>query len=246
LVGNDDLLNKGAFDIFHSYNVEQLIPVDVSGKGYKSILCKYAEIDSTHYLDPRSNLVLTVDHTKGVVTDTSDNTSSEKDDVRRLREPLQKAVDEYVADQYLQGVSTVFPSDSSREFIVCIGSSKFNEKNFWSGRWRSVWRVSYEDKKVKISGSMKVNIHYYEKGNIQLNTSKDYAEVVNSAGDDDTPAQLCKVLVKVENNFMKDIDTTCNNLSETFKGLRRRLPMTKTLFSFESNQHKLVESFGKK
>lgn len=35
LVGDDDLLNKGALDIFHTYNVEQLIPVDVPDKETK-------------------------------------------------------------------------------------------------------------------------------------------------------------------------------------------------------------------
>lgn len=65
-MNDDELLNKGAFDIFHTYNIEQLIPVDVADKGYKVILSKYGEIDETHYLDPRSNLILTIDHTKGV------------------------------------------------------------------------------------------------------------------------------------------------------------------------------------
>jgi capping protein alpha len=66
LIGNDDLLNRGAFDIFHTYNIEQLIPVDVPDKDYKVILSKYSEIEPTKYLDPHSNQVLTVDHTKGV------------------------------------------------------------------------------------------------------------------------------------------------------------------------------------
>lgn len=90
---------------------------------------------------------------------------------------------------------------------------------------------------------MKVNVHYYERGNIQLNTAKDYGETITFT--DDAPKEIIKVLVKVENAFMKDIDTTCTNLSETFKGLRRRLPITKNLFSFETQQHKLVETFKK-
>ena len=66
MVNDDELLNQGALDIFRSYNVEQLIPVDVSDKGYKAILCSFGELDSDRYLDPRSNLVLTVNHVKGV------------------------------------------------------------------------------------------------------------------------------------------------------------------------------------
>jgi len=83
LVNDDELLNKGALDIFHTYNIDQLIPVDVPDKGYKSIICKYGELDSSHYLDPRSNLILTVDHAKGVVEKASNNEDVEKEDVKK-------------------------------------------------------------------------------------------------------------------------------------------------------------------
>jgi len=119
------------------------------------------------------------------------------------------------------------------------------KKNFWSGRWRSTWKISYEEKKFKLSGTMKVNIHYYERGNIQLNTSKEYAESVNCNNEEDVPKEVVKALTKVESNFQKDIDTACNNLSETFKSLRRRLPITGNLFDFSGGQSKLVEGIMK-
>jgi capping protein alpha len=245
LVGNDELLNQGAFEIFHTYNIEQLIPVEVPGADYKVILSKYSEIDPTHYLDPHKNQVLTVDHTRGVVTSVSSNARQDDSQVKQRREALQNAVDAYVKDHYLSGLSCVFPSqDNSNEFIVCITASKFNEKNFWSGRWRSVYRVTYEDdRKAKVSGSMKVNVHYYENGNVQLNTSKEYGETVTS---DNIAEDVAKVLSKTEGNFQSQVDNACNNLSETFKSLRRRLPYTKTLFDFGSNQHKLVSDMGGK
>lgn len=249
LIGNDDLLNRGAFDIFHTYNIEQLIPVDVPDKDYKVILSKYSEIEPTKYLDPHSNQVLTVDHTKGVrfklfinkkqvVTGVSSN-SSLSGDVRERRDNLQKGVDSYVTDHYLSGIATVFPSlENDKEFIICITASKFNESNFWSGRWRSVYRVTFQDSnKAKVSGSMKVNVHYYENGNVQLNTNKEYGETVEG---NDMGTEVAKVLRKAEGNFQTQIDTSCANLSETFKSLRRALPITGQKFDFASNQHKLV------
>jgi capping protein (actin filament) muscle Z-line, alpha len=143
----------------------------------------------------------------------------------------------------LEGVTSVFPQPSGDDYIVCICGSKYNEKNFWSGRWRSVWKVTLEGKKVKVSGSVKVNVHYYERGNIQLNTTKEYAETVDAKSDEEAIAAVAKVLSKVETTFMKEIDSTCTNLSETFKSLRRRLPMTKQLFNFASNEHKLATNF---
>jgi len=143
----------------------------------------------------------------------------------------------------LSGISTVFPSQKDdNEFIICITASKFNETNYWSGRWRSVYRVTYsDDKKAKLSGSMKVNVHYYEGGNVQLNTSKEHGETVSSSNADSVGDDVAKAISKTEGAFQRDIDAACNSLSETFKSLRRRLPITKTLFDFKSQQHKLVE-----
>jgi len=245
LIGDDELLNKGALDIFRQYNIEQLIPVDSEQLGYKSILCKYAEMDSTHYLEPRSNKILVVDHAKGLVTKVEDNSNNEKDEIKKIREPLQKAVDKYITDHYLSGLSTVFPSpEGENELVVCITASKFNEANLWSGRWRSVYRIAFQDdKKVKVSGTMKVNVHYYEKGNIQLNTSKEYGETIS--GKDDVFSEIVGAISKVEGSFQRDIDTACNNLTETFKGLRRRLPVNGVLFNFASGQHNLVDGMTK-
>jgi capping protein alpha len=240
LVKDDDLLNKGALDIFHTYNIEQLIPVDVPGTNHKVILCKYGEIDENHYLDPRTNKILTVNHAKGIATEVTDSDKIEDEDVKKKRESIQKAIDDYVADHYFSGISTVFSSQESKdEIVICITASKFNEKNYWSGRWRSVYRVSFEDKKVKLSGTMKVNVHYYEGGNVQLNTSKEHGETISCG--DDAAVDIAKAIRKTEGNFQREIDSACMNLSETFKSLRRPLPLTKTLFNFASAQHKLVE-----
>lgn len=228
--------------MFHTYNVEQLIPVEVPNADYKVVLCKYSEIDSTHYLDPHKNQILVVDHTKGTVTSVEPNTNEESSQVKQRREALQSAVDAYIKDHYLSGLSTVYPSQESQdEFIICITASKFNEKNFWSGRWRSVYRATYLDNgnQVKISGSMKVNVHYYENGNVQLNTSKEYGETVSSSSAS-LAEDVAKILSKAEGNFQSQIETSCNNLSETFKTLRRRLPYTKTLFDFGSNALKMA------
>jgi hypothetical protein len=40
-----------------------------------------------------------------------------------------------------------------------------------NGRWRSTWVVNPESGKLK--GTIKVNVHYYEDGNVQLDSNKD-------------------------------------------------------------------------
>lgn len=42
-----------------------------------------------------------------------------------------------------------------------------------NGRWRSTWTVSLGGGSVELKGVLKVQVHYYEDGNVQLVTSKD-------------------------------------------------------------------------
>lgn len=249
IVSNDELLNKGAFEIFHTYNIEQLIPVEVEiEKKYKVILSKYSEIDATHYMEPISDKIITVDHTKGTVTEVADNTSPMDEAVKKTRDTIQKEVDKYIEDHFVNGTCSIFPikKESEVEYIVCVSASKFNEKNFWSGRWRSVYRITIDSsKKAKISGSMKVNVHYYESGNVQLNTAKEYGETVDASSDDVLAVAVQKLMDKTESSFQSDIDTACTNLNETFKSLRKRLPYTKQLFDFSSSTSKLTSEMAK-
>ena len=43
----------------------------------------------------------------------------------------------------------------------------FNHRN---GRWRSAWVITPAAGEIK--GTVKVNVHYFEDGNVQLNTEK--------------------------------------------------------------------------
>ena len=50
--------------------------------------------------------------------------------------------------------------------------------NYRNGRWRSVWTVQLESGRAEVSGLLKVQVHYYEDGNIQLVSSKEIKEGV--------------------------------------------------------------------
>lgn len=47
-----------------------------------------------------------------------------------------------------------------------------------NGRWRSVWTVQVSGNQVAVSGVLKVQVHYYEDGNVQLVSSKDIKDTI--------------------------------------------------------------------
>ena len=51
--------------------------------------------------------------------------------------------------------------------------------HFRNGRWRSVWTIQLESNgQAEVQGLLKVQVHYYEDGNIQLVSSKEVKEGV--------------------------------------------------------------------
>jgi hypothetical protein len=54
-----------------------------------------------------------------------------------------------------------------------------NLKNFWSGKWASTWSLSTSEEvdNATLSGEVKIHVHYFEDGNLQMQTQKKVAGV---------------------------------------------------------------------
>lgn len=139
--------------------------------GKKAVICPAAEIDETHYVDPSDNSVFAIDH---LSLETREDSMASNQDVGRelLRSTLSAAVAKYVNDTYLseQSAGGVFTKEGG--FTVNMCGEKVNLKNFWSGHWVSTWSVAVSGESATLSGDVKVHVHYFEDGNLQLQTNK--------------------------------------------------------------------------
>lgn len=68
------------------------------------------------------------------------------------------------------GAADVYGKDGKLEVVMSGQSS--NERNKWSGSWRSWWTVDVAGK--TISGKVRIVTHYYENGNMQLHSQKEF------------------------------------------------------------------------
>ncbi|KAM3440973.1 hypothetical protein NHJ13734_003037 [Beauveria thailandica] len=91
-----------------------------------------------------------------------------------------------------------------------------------NGRWRSVY--TFDPSSGSLEGTIKVDVHYYEDGNVRLQTKKPVSLYVASG----TGAGIAKDISSTEKKYQEELNRGFVSLSEgAFKGLRRQLPVTR-------------------
>jgi len=218
------MINESAPRTFREYNTEQMILVDSPGNAHKVLITKYGEVSDGEYLDPKGNQVINYDHIKQEVTGHRAIADDLDSSLEPLRSAFEKHAFQYANDHYPQGATTVYGKDG--QIIVCISANRFNPSNFWNGRWRSVWTFSGNE----LSGHFKIVVHYYEDGNVQLNTDSTQKTTITETGNPDVVAAAAlKAIAKMEAQYQSSLDTSYSTMGDTtFKALRRALPIFRT------------------
>lgn len=202
-------------DVIEQYNVKNNIPIDVDGK--LVILSENNKSGASRYVDAVNGVSFTVDHLnkKGLDIEPMDNASSQEE-CKMLHDQLTA----YTAKAYPGDVTVgVYPIADSQEFEIIAISTKYNPANFWNGDWRS--KYIYDSAANEISGSIDVQVHYYEDGNVSFKSNK---TVEKTAATD-----VVEAISQIEQDFEKSLDTSFTDLNEKqFKALRRRLPITRS------------------
>jgi capping protein alpha len=217
----DDVLTR----IMKEYNHEQMAFAPVPGKtdGTVGMVSTYGLTADGKYYNPQLNLTLTFDHKQQKFTGSSEGKAVGDAAVNKYRASTQKALDGYIDNQYKAGkvCAAVFVADS--RLVICVSAKNVHLGNFWTGGWRSCYTVDTKVGSADLKGTIKVGVHYFEDGNVQLHSNIEQTAKINvTAKEDETGAAIVAAIAKIENDYHAHLEEMYVKMhTTTFKAMRR-------------------------
>ena len=257
------LTDELTMGIAHSYNTKTC-KVVTAPSGSKTLICAAGEIDTTHYMDPVTGAPFGVDHLTLVTANVGDDypcPPKPATNLEQRRVQLQDALKGYLIEAYPseESAGTVFIKDG--KLVITLTGEKTNLRNFWSGRITSSWTIatdgldlaslSLSDSQkitISISGDIKVHAHYFEDGNVQLQTNRQFPakNVAIANPEKDFAGPVINAIREREQALEQGLsDMYVNMNEETFKQMRRLMPITRQKMEWNINAIKMVKQLRK-
>ncbi|KAK2733085.1 F-actin-capping protein subunit alpha [Onygenales sp. PD_40] len=216
---------------FEKYNEEQLATVKLPGSSEEVIVSAYNKLDDGRYFDVQSQTSFEFNHvTQKASSPQSYVLDSQNSDFIKS---LLKSLSVHAREHYPSCSYGVYPTDNDTAAAILLVANKYSPNNFWNGRYRSLYTVPApgSGSDPTITGTIHINVHYYEDGNVSLNTKKPISISIPSNSSADT---IIKRIAAAERAQQLDLSEAFHRLAEgAFKGLRRQLPITRQKVEWE-------------
>lgn len=134
----------------------------------------------------------------------------------------------------------MFVQDSSK-LVIVLSAERANLRNYWSGKWTSRWEMDCSDSPSTLSGSIRVHVHYFENGNLQLQTKKQDTRKIEFSDPKSLANAIVEAVREAEDQVQSNLEDIYINMSnETFKEMRRVTPITQMKMDWNISQHRAI------
>ncbi|XP_052207353.1 F-actin-capping protein subunit alpha-like [Diospyros lotus] len=243
VLNDDNVYMTVVSEAFRLHNKSHVICLQIPEGGGDVLISSFNEINENEYLDPRTAKVASVDHVKQVCTKVRSATDEELPSpyIEEYRCALDAEIIKYVREAYPKGVCSVYCVRGKDErgpgydfeLVVVITATRHSPRNFCSGSWRSIWNIEFKNEQqiVEVKGRMQVSAHYFEEGNVHLNAKHESKHSTTFQSPNESAISLMNIIRYHETEYLSSIQASYSKLPDTtFKELRRKLPVTRTLF----------------
>ncbi|KAJ4327021.1 F-actin-capping protein subunit alpha [Fusarium piperis] len=223
---------------FEKYNEEQFVTVKLPGSSQPVIISSHNSLGDGRYYDVESSSSFAFNHAtqkaSGVQSHVLEGPQTD------LVKSTLKNLGAYVSEHFPNAAYGVYPIQSDSQIAVVIVGNKYSPNNFWNGRWRSLY--IFDPSSGTLEGSIKVDVHYYEDGNVRLLTNKPVSGSIPSGNG----AGVVKEISSTERKYQEELNKGFVSLSEgAFKGLRRQLPVTRQKIEWDRvTSYRLGQDIG--
>ncbi|PYH46466.1 F-actin-capping protein subunit alpha [Aspergillus saccharolyticus JOP 1030-1] len=213
---------------FERYNETQLATVKLPGASQEVLITEFNKLEGNRYFDVESQTSFEVDHvTQEASAAQSYVLESQNAD---LIKSLIKSLSAHAREHYRNCCYGVYPVVDDSAVAIVLVANRYSPNNFWNGRFRSIYTVPVSASSTTISGKIQVDVHYYEDGNVALNTNKPINLSVPSA---DAGAIISRI-AGAERDYQEELNRAFVQMAEgSFKSLRRQLPITRQKVEWE-------------
>jgi capping protein alpha len=248
LVDDDSVMSKSNLTkIMQDYNTEQMVSAN-DPDGVPVLVSTYGQVAESEFVDAATGRVLTFNHLTKEFTGVTDQKHVLSNDIKEIRDATASAVDEYVEGNYGSNKCTpaVYGNDNGN-VTVCLAATNVHLSNFWTGNWRSVYTANVTSEgKNELKGSIKVHVHYFEDGNVQLHTTIEKKAPIDCGSAQETGKNIANAIAKIEDEFQAQLEEMYVNMHRTtFKAMRRVLPISRKPMTWSSAAHSLASEVNK-
>ncbi|KAJ4719446.1 F-actin-capping protein subunit alpha [Melia azedarach] len=259
VLNDDEVYDEAASESFPVYNKSHMICLQMPARSGDVLVTPFGELDENEYLDPRTAQVAIVDHVKQACTEVRPASDEELPSpyTEEFRSALDSEIVKYVGEAYPKGVCSVYCTKGKDaegpgfdfELVVVICAARLSPQNFCNGSWRSIWTIEFQDEAqiLELKGKLQVGAHYFEEGNVQLDAKHECRDTTLFQSPDDCAISIAHIIRHHETEYLSSLEASYSNLPDnTFKDLRRKLPVTRTLFPWHNtSQFSLTREISK-